>query len=184
MTTLVRRVARRWPVVLTIVGLIVVVGGYLRAIIAAERILSDGTVVLLALAPRDPRAFLTGDYMIINLAVANRLSAVAHATDEDERRTDGYVIVAPDRDGVAQLLRFADRASGLAAGELALVARHRGAGWRIGTDAFYFSEGQGARYEAARFGEYRLSSQGELLLVRLLDERFRPLPVSAEGVTD
>ena len=182
---------RRWPAVLTVFGLLAIVVGYVQAIAGAERVLRAGTPLLLELAPRDPRAFLTGDYMVIDLALARQAGerespgdrpdpAAEGGRPDDGRqkpRRDGYAIVTLDARGVAILDRLAERADALGPGELALVARHRESGWRIGTDAFYFPEGQGRRYQAARYGDYRLSPAGELLLVRLLDERFQPLPM-------
>ncbi|KAA0891152.1 GDYXXLXY domain-containing protein [Pusillimonas sp. ANT_WB101] len=46
----------------------------------------------------------------------------------------------------------------------------------IGTDAWFFPEGQADRYAQARYGEFRVSKQGTGILLRLLDEQRRPLP--------
>ena len=170
-----------WPVVLTVIGLVLVIGGYVRASVGAERVISEGRQVVLELGPRDPRAFLTGDYMVIRVSMATALDrqrrGAAQADDDrPQPREDGYVIVRPDARGVAQLVRLADRPAPLASDEMAIVGRHRRDGWRIGTDAFYFPEGQGQRYQAARFGDYRLGQSGELLLLRLLDANLLPLP--------
>ncbi|TKR56627.1 DUF4401 domain-containing protein [Allopusillimonas ginsengisoli] len=46
----------------------------------------------------------------------------------------------------------------------------------IGTDAWFFPEGQAERYAQARYGEFRVSKRGTGILMRLLDEQRQPLP--------
>ncbi len=46
----------------------------------------------------------------------------------------------------------------------------------IGTDAWFFAEGQADRYAQARYGEFRVSKQGTGILLRLLDAQRQPLP--------
>ena len=45
----------------------------------------------------------------------------------------------------------------------------------IGPDAYFFEEGTGEQYEAARYGEFRLQESGKALLVGLRDEQLKPL---------
>ena len=51
-------------------GAALVFGLFNWSIAQKEALLRDGQVVRLALAPVDPRAFLTGDYMALNYAIA------------------------------------------------------------------------------------------------------------------
>ena len=44
------------------------------SIYSRERLLTEGSVVLLHLAPVDPRSLMQGDYMALNFAVANSLT--------------------------------------------------------------------------------------------------------------
>jgi len=136
-----------------------------------EAILAGGQVVRLELAPVDPRSLLQGDYMMLNYEVQNRLrSARPH--------DDGFVVVAPDAQGVGRFVRAQPAATPLAAGELALRYRvregARGFGLRSGrirfaTNAFFFEEGTGGRYATAKYGEFRVGAGGEPRLVALLD---------------
>ena len=47
--------------------------------------------------------------------------------------------------------------------------------WLIGPDAYFFEEGTGEQYEAARYGEFRLQESGKALLVGLRDEAYQPI---------
>jgi len=113
--------------------------------------------------------------MALDYGVAAQLNALL-ATGGDKRARDEFAVVAPDSKGVARLVRLQAQASPLHAGELALKARVRKGGVRLGSDAYYFREGTGRRYEKARFGEFRVGPNGEMLLVRLLDEALAALP--------
>ena len=160
-----------------VAGAVIVFLVFNASILLKEQLLRDGQVVRLALAPVDPRAFLTGDYMALDYAVAAQLNGrLASAGDRTAR--DAYAVVAPGPQGVAQLVRLQERASPLADGEIALKARVRKGRVRLGSDAFYFQEGTGRRYERARYGEFRVDTDGEMLLVRLLDESLAALPTN------
>ena len=111
----------------------------------------------------------------LDYAVAAQLNARL-ATAGDRAARDAFAVVAPDRQGVAQLVRLHERASPLQAGEIALKARVRNGRVGLGSDAFYFQEGTAQSYEKARYGEFRVGTGGEMLLVRLLDESLAALP--------
>ena len=164
--------SQKW---LAIVGALAVLLVFNASILQKERLLRHGQLVRLALAPVDPRALMTGDYMALDYDVAAQLNARL-ATGSDKRARDGFAIVAPDQMGIARLVRLQEQASPLQAGELGLKARVRKGRVRLGTDAYYFREGTGRRYEKARYGEFRVGPDGEMLLVRLLDQTLAALP--------
>jgi uncharacterized membrane-anchored protein len=58
---------------------------------------------------------------------------------------------------------------------LAGQARQRDGRTRLGTDAWYFQEGDGTELGKARYGEFRVDDRGTMVLVRMLDEQFRML---------
>lgn len=162
------------PPVLAATGLVVIIVGYIGSIRSAEQVLRHGREVILELAPVDPRAFLTGDYMVLNLAVAGQLPPQG---DDGLPLHDRYVVVRPDERGIARLVRTTDGPDAAGEDDVALLARHRPRGWRVGTDAYYFPEGQGLQYQSARYGHYRVSPRGEMLLTGLLDDKLLPLPL-------
>lgn len=129
-----------------------------------ERLLAAGHVVHLELAPVDPRSLIQGDYMQLDYAIARR---TAH---ERSWPRDGALVVQADEFGVAQFVRL-DRGEPLETGQRRLTYRIRGGRLQVGTNAYYFQEGDARRYEQARYGELRVAEDGTSLLVALLDDR-------------
>lgn len=140
-------------------------------IYARERHLAEGRVVLLELAPVDPRSLMQGDYMALAFAVA-RAPALRGA------KTDGRMIVALDERGVGRFVRR-DDGSPLSRGELALRYRLRDGQVKFGSNAFFFQEGTASVYANARYGELRVSRAGEVLLTGLRDGALEPLGTGA-----
>lgn len=181
---------------------ILIWGGLLAALLVAnlairghERTLSEGRVVLLELAPVDPRSLMQGDYMALRFAAAEDVREALYpgsvAGDAwtlrqtgrpgvgscgDEACRDGYAVLVPDKDGVGRLVRIQNAPTPVGPGELAVRFRERG--WReirIAGNAWFFEEGQAKRYEPARYGELRVAKDGTALLTGLRDEARRPL---------
>ena len=132
-----------------------------------EQLLANGRVVLLELAPVDPRSLMQGDYLALRFRLQDDLGR-AHNPG------DGYLVVAPDSRGVAAFCRL-DRGEPLASGELRIHYRWRNNRPRLGSNAFFFQEGQAGLYQGARFGEARIDDSGEMLLTGLRDADLRKL---------
>lgn len=166
--------------VLVLGGLLLVLLVPNYAILQKERLLDDGTVVLLELAPVDPRSLIQGDYMRLDYAVARGLSGATGRLEDVGRSApnvprDGHIVVRLDDRGVASFVRWHDPEAPLAPGEHLLQYRRRGSTIRIATDAFYFQEGHARRYERARYGELRVDESGGSVLVGLRDSLQQPL---------
>jgi uncharacterized membrane-anchored protein len=136
-----------------------------------ERLLASGTIVYLELAPIDPRSLMQGDYMALNYAVANETRQALQASQPAERAGDlapgdGRIVVALDQRSVASFRRLDD---GLprASGEMVLRYRVRAGRLKFASNAFFFEEGQGSVYQEARYGEFRVDRDGDLLLTDL-----------------
>lgn len=156
------------PRMLAVLAGLVVLGAANWTIYARERLLTDGRVVLLALAPADPRSLMQGDYMALNFQMGSGVQACARGG------ADGRVIARVDERGVATFERC-DDGRPLDRDEVALRYRIRGEQAKFATNAFFFQEGQAKRYVTARFGEARVAPSGDLLLTGLRDEHLRPL---------
>lgn len=133
-----------------------------------ENILAHGRTVHLELAPVDPRSLLQGDYMALNYAVQNQLRGT-------QAREDAYVVLQIDERQVGRFLRTQEKTEPIAANEIALRYRVRGRSVKIATNAFFFQEGQEPRYRGAKYGEFRVGSNGEPRLVTLRDANLAPL---------
>ena len=135
-----------------------------------EQLLTEGRIVLLRLAPVDPRSLMQGDYMRLNFEV----ETLAFPVGSRPNHEDGHIVVALDGHGVGHFRRIAD-ARRLAADEIALRYRIRSGSPSFATNAYFFEEGQRASYEAAAYGEFRVADDGETILTGLRDDRLQVL---------
>jgi uncharacterized membrane-anchored protein len=139
-----------------------------------EHAMSSGEMVLLRLAPVDPRSLMQGDYMRLNYDIARQLG-----TRRDSERANGSDILVVRLDGQQVASWVANgKPAQLAQDERLLQVRRSDNQWLIGPDAFFFEEGTGEQYDAARYGEFRLQADGKALLVGLRDEGFKVLGTS------
>ncbi|MGL5372792.1 MAG: GDYXXLXY domain-containing protein [Plesiomonas sp.] len=137
-----------------------------------EHAMSSGEVVLLRLAPVDPRSLMQGDYMRLNYEIARELtSRDARATQDKGSDT---LVIRLDAHQVASLVADG-KPDRLASDERLLQVHQSERQWQIGPDAYFFEEGTGEQYEAARYGEFRLQADGKTLLVGLRDEAYQPI---------
>ncbi len=128
----------------------------------AEALIASGEVVMLELAPVDPRSLMQGDYMRLAYAIERRTIAT-----EDPAPT---LILTVDGRGIATFARLAkDGAAGT--GERAFTAKRQGSGDRITVEphSFLFQEGRADAFAKARFGIFRVDPEGRHLLVGLAD---------------
>lgn len=143
-------------------------------IYAREQLLASGRVVLLELAPVDPRSLLQGDYMALRFKAANE----AFGRDGRQRAEDGRIVVRVGERGVGSFARR-DASEPLGQDELLLRYRVREGRAKFATNAFFFQEGTGRLYSGARYGEFRVAPDGEMLLTHLVDEKFERLGPAA-----
>lgn len=127
-----------------------------------ERILQDGTTLLLRLAPRDPRSLLQGDYMALRYAMADQVAAQAKQIEQD----DGVIVIESGELNEAKFIAIYD-GQPLQGRQHLLRYRKRGESVRLASDAFFFEEGSWADYSRARFGEIRVNANGDAVLVGL-----------------
>jgi uncharacterized membrane-anchored protein len=161
-----------------VVGTLLVILAIVNWQIAAkERVLREGELLLLELVPVDPRSLIQGDYMRLDYGIARDLEA------HEAWPRDGQIVVANDADGIARFVRRYEPGGPLGAAEHLLHYRRRSGRVRIGTDAFFFQEGQADRYFGARYGEMRVDATGESLLIGLRDRARQPLGAAGAANT-
>lgn len=156
--------------VIAILAGLAVLGAANWTIYAREQLLAEGTVVLLELAPIDPRSLMQGDFMALRFKV--EVDAFGRVRKED--LADGRIVVRQDARGVAAFVRR-DAGEPLAGDELRLRYRVRDGRVKFATNAFFFQEGRARLYERARYGEFRAARDGELLLTHLRSESLERL---------
>lgn len=172
---------RLFPVLALLGALGLALGSVELDVRGKEQVLAAGDKLFVALAPRDPRSLLQGDYMALNFALPREIFATLPAGQREV-----LVVARRDARGIATVVRHAvaGRAETLAADELLLPLKWMNGGWTLVSDAFHFPEGLGAPFAGARFGEFRTLPDGQALLVGLADARLRPLTAAREGRAD
>lgn len=137
-----------------------------------EHAMSSGEVVLLRLAPVDPRSLMQGDYMRLNYEIARELTSRDTRANQD--KGSDTLVIRLDAHQVASLVADG-KPDRLTSDERLLQVHQSERQWQIGPDAYFFEEGSGEQYEAARYGEFRLQADGKTLLVGLRDEAYQPI---------
>lgn len=137
-----------------------------------ERIVRNGETVLLRIAPRDPRSLLQGDYMALRYTMAGVVAKEAKKFE----MTDGIVVIELGEFNEADFVSlYKDQP--LLDGQQLLRYRKRGDSVRLASDAYFFEEGSWQEYSSAKFGEIRVNTNGDAVLIGLLDadgERLGP----------
>ena len=151
-------IAAAWLLVIAVV--VYAVSGY-------ERTLRDGQLVLLELAPVDPRSLMQGDYMALRFAVDARLAGPG-------QDVPAYAHLHLGSQGRAVLAASGNQPS-TEPGMVSMRIRQGEQGASVGPNAFFFEEGTAAVYEQARWGGFRVASDGTALLVGLYDENLQLL---------
>lgn len=130
-----------------------------------EQTAAHGRVVLLELAPRDPRSLMQGDYMVLTYRLGE---AFEQSLIDYKMPQPRHVILKLDAKNIGTLQRL-DDGKPIAADEIRLRFRNRHGRLRLGAESFFFQEGDAAKYEAARYGELRVDAQGNSVLIGLRD---------------
>jgi uncharacterized membrane-anchored protein len=136
------------------------------AIWQKEGLIVDGATVYVRLAPVDPRSLMQGDYMRLNFALPGNPPAVPG--------TMAQVVARLDAHRVADILRFHDGGP-LGPGEFLMNVTVKNQRWILATDAWYFKEGEAARWSGAAYGEFRVDRDGSAVLVGLRGPRLETL---------
>ena len=158
---------RKWVVIASTIALLVAVN---VGIASRERLVEQGRVVLLELAPVDPRSLMQGDYMALRFRAAEG----ARTGAEVLQFADGKLVLGVDARHVGTFRRL-DAGTPLAADEALLRYRIRNGQVKLATNAYFFEEGRADDYARARYGEFRVAQDGDAILTGLRDANLAPL---------
>ena len=156
--------------------LIIALAGFLILIVAnvgiyqKQQLVDSGRVVLLELAPVDPRSLMQGDYMALRFRIAD----VAFGSVDRGTLQDGRLVLTLDERSVGKFTRF-DAGEPLGPGEVLIRYRVRDNAPKFATNAFFFEEGTADSYARARFGEFRVSPSGDAILTKMRGEKLEVL---------
>lgn len=160
---------KKYRNLLILVNLIGIVFFFILAVQSKEKTLKEGTLVLLELAPVDPRSLMQGDYMRLNYAISNSNPISVFESETQEISKRGFVVLTLDSLGVGQRVRLQETFTPIEANELAI--KYFKPDWRIniGAESYFFQEGQAEKFEAAKYGGLRVDEKGNSILIGLYD---------------
>ena len=139
-----------------------------------EQLLANGKTVFLALAPVDPRSLMQGDYMALRFKLEQDITP--QLTHDKTQNADGYVVVNVNAQGIGEFVQLQDNLANVVnPQQVAMRYRVREGKIKFATNAFFFEEGKGDVYAQARYGEFRVADDGELLLHDLRGENLAVL---------
>ena len=142
------------------------------AIWQKQNLIAHGKPLFMALVPVDPRSLMQGDYMRLRFATleAHQFPLLQAMGAERPR-----MVVQLDTRGVGTVQRLHTPNQPLAPNEMLLQLTPKDGNWVVVTDAWFFKEGQGQAWQAARFGEFRVLPDGRALLVGMADANQQPI---------
>lgn len=150
----------KWIIILVNLALLLIYINY--SVAGKERILKDGQLILLELAPVDPRSLMQGDYMHLRYAIAQSF-------DEASPAKRGYCVVTLEN-GIAKRKRLQAGTTPLTDGEILIKFTNVDWSVRIGAESYFFQEGHAERYEKAKYGGLKVDKSGNSVLIGLYDE--------------
>lgn len=155
----------KWLIIL--LNLILLLVYFNWSVFKKEKLLQNGQLVLLKLAPVDPRSLMQGDYMTLRYAISENLNI-------DKMPKRGYCVVKLDQKGIAQRVRFQKEPIPLKSGEH-LIQYNAPDRWNIniGAESYFFEEGQAEKYENAEYGGIKIDQNGNSILIGLYNKNLK-----------
>ncbi|MFD2513024.1 GDYXXLXY domain-containing protein [Pontibacter locisalis] len=162
--------------IIILVNLVLVLVLFNLSVAEKEEVLAEGELVLLELAPVDPRSLMQGDYM--------RLSYAVSQTDKlDSIPARGYAVLKLNEKQVAQLVRYQKEETPLYPQEFLLKYTKGQWSLNLGAESYFFQEGQAELFGDARYGGLKVDDKGNSILIGLYDEH-RQLIQSDHGLQE
>jgi uncharacterized membrane-anchored protein len=166
-----------------------------------ETHLSQGEYLFLTLVPVDPRSIMQGDYMTLRFQLGNEIrnairltSSTAMQSEVDTKNTtddkytneeswysgfiepqQGMVVVTLDPQYRASFVSLFKENQVLTSKQRKLAYKVRESRVKFATNAFFFEEGDASLFENAKYGEFAVNTDGEVLLSGMYDENLQRL---------
>lgn len=154
---------KKYKWIFILINLIILVAMFNNSVFKKEKLLKDGTLVLLELAPVDPRSLMQGDYMRLRYAISRDLNL-----DTIPKR--GYCVVKFDSINIVKRLRF--QKNKMPKNDNEFLIEYTSGDWNIniGAESYFFQEGEGEKFENAEYGGVKIDEEGNSLLIGLYDK--------------
>jgi uncharacterized membrane-anchored protein len=161
----------KWLAMTTI--LLILVGTNIN-INKKQQLIKNGEVLLFKLAPVDPRSLMQGDYMRLRFEIAGKIQSAMYKENNKitiVKKNHGKAIITKSENNI---VKFIDLYKGqkLEKNQRLIPYKFRNGIIKFTTNAFYFEEGKASHFEQSEYGEFRISNDGEMILVNMVDENF------------
>lgn len=155
--------------ILIILNLVAVLFYFHYSVNQKEKTLNDSQLILLELAPVDPRSLMQGDYMDLRYSLTR---AIRRSDFEAEQ---GFCVIGLDSNHVAQLIRVQKENDNIDTDEYILKFQNNGKRTSIGAESYFFEEGQAEKFEKAKYGGLKVDKGGNSVLIGLYNKAFELL---------
>ncbi|NDV14649.1 hypothetical protein GO009_01310 [Muricauda sp. TY007] len=160
---------KKYSWIIILLNLFLFLGFFNYSIFKKEKLLDNGTLVLMELAPVDPRSLIQGDYMRLQYKLA---SEMVH----DSIPPRGLCAIEPNADGVAQKIRVLHNNDSIGTNEhIVKYSAKKWWGIRIGAESYFFQEGEAEKYENAKYGCLKIDAEGNSILIGLYDDTLKKI---------
>jgi len=161
---------KKYKNIIILINLLILVVLFNKSVLKKEKTLTEGTLVLLKLAPVDPRSLMQGDYMRLRYEIARNLRL-------DTIAKRGYCVVKLSEKGIAKKIRLQNNTTPLE--NDAYLINYTSNKWDInfGAESFFFQEGNAKKFEKAKYGGLKIDNSGESILIGLYDENLKKIEV-------
>ncbi len=141
-----------------------------------QELIENGEVLLFKLAPVDPRSIMQGDYMRLRFDLANDIRE-RHLLKNNGKKTSNHHGFAVVEKGENKIVTFVELFHNQVLEQNQFMVPYKMRRYQVvfTTNAFYFQEGKASHFQKARYGQFRMSNSGEMLLVNMIDEKFKVL---------
>lgn len=154
---------------LILINLIILLLYFNYSVYQKEKTLDNGKLMLLKLAPVDPRSLMQGDYMSLRYDIND------NDINTDKVKKRGFCVVTIDKNNVAQLVRLQNKETPLNKNEFLIKYTLANGFLNIGAESFFFQEGHGEKYEAGKYGALKVDENGNSILIGLYNENFKEI---------
>lgn len=142
------------------------------AVIKNEKILANGQLVLLELAPVDPRSLMQGDYMDLRYKITElqEFNEPQIKPQIEILPKKGYFVIVLDSNNIAKKVRIQPIKNPLNNGEYLLKYHKNNYQIYLGTESYFFQEGTAEKYEKAKYGALKIDKNGNAILEGLYNK--------------
>ncbi|RXP53799.1 hypothetical protein EC396_09900 [Lutibacter sp. HS1-25] len=159
---------KKFKWIIIFINLLLLLVLFNNSIVKKEAILSEGKLILLELAPVDPRSLMQGDYMRLNYKISEK-----NSVESISKR--GFIVVKTNKEGIAERIRIQPKKTPLNNDEFLIEYTLGNWNMNIGAESFFFEEGQAEKYEKAKYGGLQVDGKGNSILVGLYNENLHKI---------